>query len=345
MTKPLRLLLIEDSEDDAALLLRSLRLAGYDVQAALDGESWDAIIADYHLPRFGALAALRLLQDCEHDLPFLVVSGVIGEQTAVDAMRAGAHDYIMKDSPARLAPAIAREMREAAGRRQRRQAERDLKFSHEQLRQLAARLQDARERERARIAREVHDELGQVLTGLKLQVQRLSTELNRESSQLTPRAGEIMELIDSAVHTVRKISTELRPGILDALGLTAAIEWQAKEFQKQTHIHCEPVAPFEELEMDRERATAVFRIFQETLTNIARHAQATCVRINLSRRNDVVCLQVQDDGRGITDSEQRDPHSLGLLGMRERALMFGGELRIAGWPGRGTTVTLHVPLA
>jgi signal transduction histidine kinase len=354
MSKPLRLLLVEDSEDDAALLLRNLRLGGYEVhvhrveeaaefRAALGQEVWDAIIADYNMPRFGALPALDLMLLGGYDLPFLIVSGAIGEQTAVEAMKAGAHDYIMKDNLARLAPAIDRELREAASRRERRQAVEQLQLSHEQLRQLAARLQDARERERAHIAREVHDELGQVLTGLKMDLQRLASELPREAPLLLPRADEMMQLIDSAVSTVRKISTELRPGILDNLGLSAAIEWQAKEFQTRTRVYCETVAPFEELDLDRERATAVFRIFQETLTNVARHAQATRVGVSLSRQNGAIYLKVQDNGRGITDKEQGNPHSLGLLGMRERALMFGGEVQIAGWPGRGTTVTLKMP--
>lgn len=355
MENTLRLLMVEDSEDDAALLLRQLELNGYtvipsrvenaaDFTAALARGEWDAIIADYHLPQFDAVAALRLMQDAGLDLPFLIFSGAIGEQTAVDAMKAGAHDYIMKNSPARLIPAIEREIREAAMRRDRRQAETNLKASHEQLRQLAAKLQESRELERAHIAREVHDELGQILTGLKIDIRRLATELQRACPNLLPRTDEMMALIDSAVLTVRKISTELRPGVLDNLGLSAAIEWQAKEFQTRTSIFCEKVQPFGDISLERDCATAVFRIFQESLTNVARHSNATKVGVSLSRQNGHLVLKVQDNGRGITKTEMNNTHSLGLVGMRERALMFGGDLEVAGLPGRGTTVTLRIPV-
>jgi signal transduction histidine kinase len=250
----------------------------------------------------------------------------------------------MKDSPARLLPAIERELREAAVRRERRQAEEQLKHSHEQLRRLTARLHSAREQERAHIAREVHDELGQVLTGLKMDLQRLSTELQRDCPSLLGRAEGMMELIDSAVRTIRKISTELRPGILDTLGLSAAIEWQAREFQARTQISCDLLAPFEEVQLDLDRTIAVFRIFQETLTNVARHAGATRVRVSLSRQDGSLLLKVQDNGRGITDRERDKPESFGLLGMRERALMFDGEIAITGLPRQGTTVTLQMPI-
>src|SRR5262245_46541981 len=261
MVKSLRLLIVEDSEDDTTLLLRSLHLGGYSViahrvedkrsfQAALEREEWDVVIADYHLPNFNALTALKIMQERGLDLPFLIGSGAIGEKTAVDAMKAGAHDYIMKDNPTRLLPAIEREMREAAVRQERRRAEQELKTSHEQLRQLAGRLQDIREGERTHIAREVHDELGQILTGLKIDLQRLSSELQRESPLLVGRADEMMQLIDSAIGTVRKIATQLRPGVLDNLGLSAAIEWQAKEFQSRTNIFCEMISPFDEFDLE-----------------------------------------------------------------------------------------------
>lgn len=354
MKKRLHLLIVEDSEDDAALLLRNLQMNGYEVVAervegaqafrqALEREKWDAVIADYHLPQFNGMMALNILRESGNDLPFLIFSGAIGEKTAVEAMKAGAHDYIMKDNMARLAPAIERELRDAAVRRERREAEVELRNSHEKLRQLAARLQEVREKERTHIAREVHDELGQILTGIKIDLQRLASEMQRDSPQLIGRAEEIMGLIDSAVTTVRKISTELRPGVLDNLGLSAAIEWQAKEFQSRTRIYCETISPFEEMDLDHECATAVFRIFQETLTNVARHAKATRVGVSLSKRPEFILMKVQDNGRGITDDEKRNSHSLGLLGMRERALMFGGELEVSGAPGRGTTVTLRIP--
>jgi signal transduction histidine kinase len=137
----------------------------------------------------------------------------------------------------------------------------------------------------------------------------------------------------------------LRPGILDDLGLTAAIEWQAQEFQTRTGVRCEFATELEDFHLDRDRATAVFRIFQETLTNIARHARATQVIVSLIERDGDLILEVRDNGRGVTTREMANPKSLGLLGMRERALVFGGEVRISGLPGAGTSVTARIPLS
>ncbi|MFN0088339.1 MAG: response regulator [Blastocatellia bacterium] len=355
MGKPLRVLIVEDMEDDELLLLMRLEQDGYDVistrvetgddfVAALKQREWDIVIADYHLPGFDAPSALRLLQAQDIDLPFLIMSGAVGEQAAVEAMKAGAHDYIMKDSPARLIPAIDRELREATIRRERRKAERELKESYERIRLLAAHLQSVREEERKRISRDVHDELGGMLTGLKIDIQRLASELAKVSPPLGSRACEMLGIVDEMVQTVRRIATDLRPGVLDNLGISAAIEWQARDFQSRTKIYCELTAPFENVQLDNDRSTAVFRIFQEALTNIARHARATRVTISLSTKNGNLLLKVQDNGRGITENEQNNSKSLGLLGMRERASVIGGSLEIAGAPFRGTLLTLEMPV-
>jgi PAS domain S-box-containing protein len=231
----------------------------------------------------------------------------------------------------------------------RKQAEERLTTSREQLRNLAARLQDVREEERTLIAREVHDELGQAMTGLKMDLSWLSSRVSEACEEvararLMEKIGSMSKLIDATIQSVRKISTELRPGVLDDLGLVAAIEWQAQEFQARTGIACELTLPPDDASLDRERSTAIFRIFQEILTNVTRHAKATRVRVSMTEEAGQIILQVRDNGQGITEGQIADPRSLGLLGMRERALILGGEVTFSGTQGQGTTVTVRIPL-
>ncbi|MCZ6624106.1 MAG: GAF domain-containing sensor histidine kinase, partial [Deltaproteobacteria bacterium] len=224
------------------------------------------------------------------------------------------------------------------------QAEEELKRSREQLRHLARHLQSVRETERSSIAREIQDELGQVLSGLKMDLSWLRRKLSKDQHSLLVKTKSMLDLIDQTIQTVRKISTELRPGALDELGLTAAIEWQFQEFQNRTGIKGAVSSHLEEIHSDQARSTAVFRIFQEALTNIARHAKATRVNISLQEEGGSMILQVTDNGRGIKESKIFDGKSLGLLGMRERALPLGGEVAISGRRGEGTTVTVRIPL-
>ncbi len=224
----------------------------------------------------------------------------------------------------------------------------NLENSRAELRALSARLQSVREEERMRIAREIHDELGQVLTGLKIDVVSLAKKISELDTkdhwgQLRTKTQSIASLINNAILTVRKISTELRPGLLDAVGLLAAIEWQAREFEKRAGIKCRLKLPSVSISLDQNRSIAIFRIFQEILTNVARHSQATEVIVNIEEQNAFLILEAKDNGRGIRASEFSNPKSLGLLGMRERALLLGGEVSIRGVQGKGTTVSLRVP--
>jgi signal transduction histidine kinase len=216
--------------------------------------------------------------------------------------------------------------------------------SREQLRNLAARLQSIREEERSRIAREVHDVLGQALTGIKMDARWILARLPESQASLATRAKSMSDLIDSTILTVRRIASDLRPGILDNLGLVAAVEWQASEFQTRTGINCRVTNTLRDAAIAAESATAVFRIFQETLTNVARHAQATAVSVDLGEQEGRIVLQVADNGRGIDLGEVTQSKSVGLLGMRERAAILGGDLVISGAPGQGTSVVLSVPL-
>ncbi len=229
------------------------------------------------------------------------------------------------------------------------QASENLENSRAELRALSAQLQSVREEERTRIAREIHDELGQVLTGLKMEVVSLARRMSDTTTtqnwqQLKERTQSIADLINDAILTVRRISTELRPGLLDAVGLTAAIEWQAKEFENRTGIRCHMRLPQADITLDQNRSVAVFRIFQEILTNITRHAQASEVNVILEALEADLFLEARDNGRGIRASEFSNPKSLGLLGMRERTLLLGGEFNIRGVQGKGTTVTVRIPL-
>ncbi|MFL5518129.1 MAG: PAS domain S-box protein, partial [Gemmatimonadales bacterium] len=226
----------------------------------------------------------------------------------------------------------------------RKDAEEKARRSRAELRALAGRLLLVREEERTRIAREIHDELGQALTGLKLDLAWLKQQVD-DRGELAEWVQSIVQRIDGTIDSVRRIATDLRPSILDHLGLVAAIEWQAQEFQRRTSVTTAVRVSQPEITVDDILATAVFRMLQETLTNVARHAHATRVDIDLTVGDVDMTLHVRDDGRGITPAEIAGGRSLGLVGLRERAIACGGMLFIEGTPGRGTHVAVRVPLS
>jgi signal transduction histidine kinase len=219
----------------------------------------------------------------------------------------------------------------------------DLQASFEQLRALAGRLQNIREEERKRVAREIHDQLGQALTAIKLDVSSLVRELPAGQTKESNRVPSILKLVDGTIQTVRRIATELRPGMLDDLGLVATIEWAGEEFGARTGTKCRLELPQDDIVVDQERATAIFRIFQETLTNIARHADANEVEARLAAEDGNVTLEVRDNGKGIHEEKLRKGRSLGILGMRERVTLLGGDLTITSSPGNGTAVLVRIP--
>jgi len=230
----------------------------------------------------------------------------------------------------------------------RKEAERRLERSQRQLRALSARLEKSREEERTRIAREIHDELGQLLTALKMDLRWIERKLADadHSPALNPvldKLVETTELADATLAAVQKISGELRPGVLDHLGLAAALTHEAARFQERTGVTCTVSLPEPTPELSRDSMTTVFRIFQEALTNITRHAEATEVRCELREDGGEILLRIEDNGRGISPTAVDDPKSLGLLGMQERAGVLGGAVRIEPVPPRGTRVTLRLP--
>jgi two-component system sensor histidine kinase UhpB len=229
----------------------------------------------------------------------------------------------------------------------RREAEIELRRSHEALRSLSQHIQSVREEESKRIASEIHDELGQQLTALKIDLSWLSSRVpspEKNGTQILDKIHQMDRLVDYTIQTVQKISAELRPVLLDDLGLAPAIEWLAQDFENRTKIKCRVNISIDEIDLNLECSTAIFRISQEALTNVARHAKATCVDISLKERNGGLILNIADNGKGINHDEINAPSSLGLMGMRERVRPFGGEVSIGGSRRGGTTVTVVVPL-
>ncbi len=222
-------------------------------------------------------------------------------------------------------------------------AQADFQQSHEQLSLLTKHLETIREEERTRIAREVHDELGQQLTGIKMDVSWVKKKIPESEEILQERIQSVMQMIDETVKTIRRISTELRPGMLDDLGLNAALDWQCTEFEKRTNIRCNFLGDLQEADIDRETATGFFRIFQESLTNVARHSEATEVNAVLFKLNDLLCLRISDNGKGFNVNEIQIKKTLGLMGMNERAKMINGVFEIKSLPGQGSVIELKAP--
>jgi two-component system sensor histidine kinase UhpB len=228
---------------------------------------------------------------------------------------------------------------------ERKEAEDKLRRNSIVLRNLASHLQSIKEEERTLIAREIHDELGQVLTVLKIQITLLANKLRDDQTDLKEKISSLSKIIDDSVESVQRITSKLRPNILDELGLIPAIEWQTQEFRKVTDILFSLSLPSSEINIDKEKSTVIFRIFQEAVTNIIRHASAIHVYISLNVSHPKLILEVRDNGSGISGEQIKNPRSLGIIGMKERALAVGGEVNIEGIPTKGTTVKVEIPFS
>ena len=483
--RPLELVVVEDNDDDYLLLVAHLSAAGWklsptrvetgaELQAALARGATDAVISDHQLPRFGSMQALAMVRAVDPDLPFVLVSGAIGEEVAVAALQAGADDYVMKDKLTRLAPALTHALEAAASRRRQRAAEAalvesearfralaanlpgvvfqilsdadrhplvylseaaqrlfgepierlldnpdgfldrfdpdaaqalraaltghsgrlaDLRWSgtlrpqsgrgrvwvalaasprrlpsgsvrwdgiltditaqkeaehalvqsRTELRDLASHLARVREEEREAIAREIHDDVGGTLMAVKFSVAWLKGQLGHEAPAVA-KLAELDRLVDVAILSSSRIMHDLRPGILDE-GIVAALEWQARDFQQRMGITCGFTASADEIPVDRATAITVFRICQEGLNNVAKYAAAHRVDVRLDGRPGRLRMTVHDDGKGIHPLDLAKPDCFGLRGMKERAVSLGGSVAITGGPGRGTTITLTLPVA
>jgi two-component system sensor histidine kinase UhpB len=222
--------------------------------------------------------------------------------------------------------------------------EEKIKVSHEKLKELSRHLEAVREKERTNIAREVHDELGQALTALKMDASWLNKKLPRDEELLIEKTKSMTKTIGDIIQTVKQISSKLRPSVLDHFGLAAAIEQEAIELKERTGIDCKVTVKPEDISLDKECSTAIFRIFQEAITNVTRHAEATTVKVSLKLDSDSVILTVNDNGKGITEEQFSKPESFGLLGMRERVDSLRGKVKISSTPGKGTKVLVVIPL-
>ncbi len=483
MSTVISVLIVEDSASDAGLLVRQLQRADFEVchervdtgerlRAALERQTWDVVLSDFSMPGFNAGEALGILQETGLDIPFIIVSGAIGEEVAVELMRAGAHDYVMKNHLTRLAPAVLRELREARIRQEGRHAAEALRASEARFRHIAnngqaliwtagldrscdyfnetwltftgrsleeelgdgwtagihpddlprrlevfhhaferqerfsllyrlrrhdgeyrwlinegavrldhlgkfigyighcmdmteqKRTVDAllasehelhelyhsltavREEERRHISRELHDELGQMLTALRIDLNWLEAKLPPVEPTITAKLTTINKLLNQTVDSVRRISEDLRPDMLDNLGLAAAIENLVGKFAERTGIPCELKMNSEDFEVDDKVAIAIFRAAQESLTNALRHAAASKISLSLHAGEHDIELSVQDNGRGlpaIPDKSREKRRGFGLRGMRERVAVMNGRFSIASEPGQGVRIDIQIP--
>jgi signal transduction histidine kinase len=377
--RSLQVLVIEDSEDDAALLEIELQRAGYAptchrvetfeaLSSALERMGWDLVIADYHLPRFDGLTALELVKETGRDLPFIIVSGYITDEAAVAAMKAGAHDYVMKDNLARLGQAVERELREAEVRRGRRRAEEALRRAYDELelrvqertadlrtanaqlktaiaerRRLEYELLEITEKERRRIGLELHDDLGQQLSGLALMTKGLELKLAKRHAPEVPDAARIHNLVQQAMTHARDLAHDLAALDLKGDDLPAAFDGLAKHAAGLFKISCEFEAEGSLPRLESNIASQLYKIAQEAVTNAIKHAKASRVGISLANGSDVVVLTVHNDGLpfpNLTGS----PTGMGLRIMNYRANLIGASLEIKGAGTRGTRVICTVPL-
>lgn len=334
-----------------------LAKSGQDALRAVLKEDFAVILLDARMPGVDGFETARLIRERPRSrhTPIIFITGAYEDVGSVfRGYEVGGVDYIVKPLDPRVLKskvsvfvelhqkntALLQEIAEH------KLTEHRLRESEENLRALAARLHTVREEEQIRIAREVHDGLGQALTGLKMDLTWLAAKLKAADEALLQKIGSMFGLIDETIHSVRKIASGLRPELLDEAGLPAAIEWHARDFQQRTGIRCVLDMLSDTNGLDADRSTAVFRVFQEVLTNVARHANAT--RVDISMRRDTACftLEVRDNGKGIEPAAVRDPRSLGLLGMRERVLPFDGRIEIGtGGRGKGTRVLVSLPTA
>ena len=350
----LNVLIVEDNPSDADLMLHELKKSGFHpswkrVETEPEyrehlGDHVDIILADYALPQYDALHALRHLQDRGFDIPFIIVTGAIGDEVAVECMKKGAADYLLKDRLMRLGPAVRHALEQKKLRDEKRRTDLELRQTSDQLRALSAHLQSIREEESTRIAQRIHDELGQALTAMKMDTVWLQKRLAPTQKELLEKTATMITLLDETVSIVQRMSMELRPSILDDLGLSAAMEWQAEEFRRSSGLACKLAIRPDDLELDRDLSTAIFRIFREALTNIVRHAQATAVDVSLARTAHRIELTIADNGRGISEEAIHSPKSFGLVQVRERAMFWGGVVQISGEPGKGTTIHVKIPM-
>lgn len=350
---PVRILHLEDSRVDHALVKFALQRSGLpneiflvdtleDFEREVASGGYDIVLADYHLPGFSGLDAWDRMRELGHDLPFVILSGAIGEAAAVEAMHRGVSDYLLKDSMNRAAHVIERAIEVSDTRRAKARADAELADSQRRLAELAEHLQTSIEQERADIAREIHDDIGGALAAVKLDLSWIARRPALDSD-VRQHMDTALEMLQHALGASQRIMMNLRPPILDQ-GLVAAVQWLAAGFEKRSGVRVAVRRSAEQIDVPREVQLVAYRTAQEAMTNVSKHAaRATQVDIDLSDREGVLTLEVSDNGQGMGADALRKAKSFGLLGLKERAAKVGGWLDISSSP-RGTSVILSVPL-
>lgn len=348
----LRVLHVEDSELDHQLIATQLARAGLRVElerldalpavlAALE-RPWDAIISDYNLPGYSGLDVLEALKARGSTLPFILVSGEIGEDIAVGAMRDGASDYLLKNNLNRLAPALLHAVDAAENERARRTADLELVKSKQRLHELAGHLQTSVELERAAIAREIHDDVGGSLTAIKFDLAWI--DRHAQVPEVRQRVAAALETVNAAIDASQRIMHNLRPAILEQ-GLVAALQWMTARFERRTGIEAGLRVGDERLALPPGVPLVAYRTAQEALTNVSKHAGATRVDVELSLVSGVLTLEIRDNGRGMGPQDLVKERSFGIRGLHERAATVGGWVDLSSPAGGGTSLILTVPLA
>lgn len=343
MDRPLVVLYLEDDPLDAQLVYREFN-------AALPGNDWrhvmteaqyrreiertapDLILADYNLPDFDGLSALAIAREHRPLTPFIFVSGALGEEVAIETLKSGATDYVLKNRLRRLVPAVKRALAEA--------------YEREERRRLEEELSEISNREQRRIGSDLHDGLGQELTGLSLLLRSVETQAERDAPKLVPHVARSREVLAQAIDSTRKLARGLSPVNLERGGLPAAIEHLTRQYSG-TDLRCEYRGALkQETVLDETPATHLYRIAQEAISNAAKHAQARHIYVSLSAQNGGLMLQIEDDGKGIPQELMDQPTGMGLRLMEYRARMIGGELAVARNPDNpGTTISCFCPLS
>ena len=347
----LNLIVVEDSELDYELLLAMLAREGLrpsttrvedeaGMRDAFAKGHVDAVITDHNLPRFDSFASLTVAKSIDTDIPVIVLSGEMSEDLAVATLHAGADDFVLKTRMFRIAAALQHSLQAAAARREARTAVAALAESEGKLHELTQHLERAKEEERRAIAQEIHDDIGGALTALKFELVRLGRALPDDRARL--QFDSISQLLESAVVASHRIQHALRPAVLDA-GLVAALEWLTRGFAERSGIKVDFHANKEEFEIAPDRAAALYRVTQEALTNIQKHAQATHVHVQLFALADEIALEVADDGSGFDPGSLQATPGFGVRGMIERSRGLGGWAEVSSSPTRGTTVMFSIP--
>lgn len=351
-TRPIRLLHLESSEQDHELIKFALRRSGgtFDVARAqtldefcdlIDRVDYDVILSDYRFPGFTAIDAWEEVQELERRPPFILLSHAIGETAAVDALKHGINDYVLKENLGNLVYVIGRAIEVRDARIAKARADAELAASQRRLAELTSHLQLSIEQERASIAREVHDDIGGALAAMKFDLAWLGRHATDAAAQQHIQAAA--DMLQHALGASQRIMRNLRPAVLDQ-GLVPAIQWMASGFERRTGIKTTLRATENPIETSKEIQLVAYRTAQEALTNISKHAQCTAVTIDVSDREDVLTVEISDNGRGITKEDLEKSGSFGIKGLHERARTVGGWIDISRNEGPGTCVILSIPL-